>query len=112
MRERLTRAALVLSAALALLAVSASLDSARGGAPAAAAAPPATKPAGATNRPAVAKTLRAAAVQMRSSTDIVENVATIRRHLERCKAEGVRVAVFPECALTGYWSPDEMRRIT
>lgn len=47
--------------------------------------------------------LRVAAVQMRSSRDRSENVAKIRDHLLRLGREGVRVAVFPECALTGYF---------
>jgi predicted amidohydrolase len=55
--------------------------------------------------------LRVAAVQMRSTRDLAENVARIRRHLERCKADGVRVAVFPECALTGYFDADYFRQL-
>lgn len=71
-------------------------------------------PASAT-RPAAAappQTLRAAAVQMRSSADIAANLASIRRHLAKCKSDGVRVAAFPECALTGYLALAEMRKIT
>src|SRR5436190_8292935 len=48
--------------------------------------------------------LRVAAVQMRSSRDLAENIAQIRKHLRRCAQDGVRVAVFPECALTGYFA--------
>src|SRR5687767_2215594 len=48
-------------------------------------------------------TLTVAAVQMRSSRSLDENVAVIRKHLRDCGAKGVRVAVFPECALTGYF---------
>lgn len=48
------------------------------------------------------KTLRVAAVQMRSSDDLADNVARIRSSLRECAAQGVRVAVFPECALSGY----------
>lgn len=46
--------------------------------------------------------LRVAAVQMRSSFDLAVNCQRIVEHLERLAAEGVQVAVFPECALTGY----------
>jgi predicted amidohydrolase len=47
--------------------------------------------------------LRVAAVQMRSSRNLTENVAHIRKLLRQCGKDGVRVAVFPECALTGYY---------
>ncbi|QDV34372.1 carbon-nitrogen hydrolase family protein [Tautonia plasticadhaerens] len=47
-------------------------------------------------------TLRVAAVQFRSSRDLDDNVSRIRAHLIRLGGQGVRVAVFPECALTGY----------
>jgi predicted amidohydrolase len=47
--------------------------------------------------------LRVAAVQMRSSRDLADNVARIRETLLKCATDGVRVAVFPECALTGYY---------
>ena len=47
--------------------------------------------------------LRVAAVQMRSTGDLPNNVQLIRDHLKQCKSDGVRVAVFPECALTGYF---------
>ena len=46
---------------------------------------------------------------MRSTRDLAENVRRIRGHLERCKAGGARVAVFPECALTGYFDADYHR---
>ncbi|HWG43356.1 MAG TPA: carbon-nitrogen hydrolase family protein [Gemmataceae bacterium] len=48
--------------------------------------------------------LRVAAVQMRSSRDLAENVTHIQKFLRRCGKDGVRVAVFPECALTGYYN--------
>ncbi len=48
-------------------------------------------------------TLRVAAVQMRSSRDLPANVAKIDEQLAKCAHDGVRVAVFPECALTGYF---------
>ena len=50
-----------------------------------------------------ARSLRVAAVQMRSSRDLDDNVARIRKSLRRCADDGARVAVFPECALTGYY---------
>lgn len=49
------------------------------------------------------KTLQVAAVQFRSSRDMADNVSRIVSHLERLGEQGVRVAVFPECALTGYF---------
>jgi predicted amidohydrolase len=48
-------------------------------------------------------TIHVAAIQMRSSRDLQDNVARIQKHLQDCAAKGVRVAVFPECALTGYY---------
>ena len=54
-----------------------------------------------TTRPS--DSLRVAAVQFRSSRDLDENVARIREHIRRLGGRGVRVAVFPECALTGYF---------
>lgn len=53
--------------------------------------------------PAPARTLRVAAVQFRSTRDLDANVAGLRAALARCAADGIRVAVFPECALTGYF---------
>ncbi len=55
--------------------------------------------------------LRVAAVQMRSSRKPADNAETIRRALERCAHEGIRVAVFPECALTGYFDDAYMRKL-
>lgn len=49
------------------------------------------------------RTLRAAAVQFRSTRDLDRNVAGITAHIRRLGERGVRVAVFPECALTGYF---------
>ena len=57
-------------------------------------------------------TLRVAAVQLRSAPDIGKNVSQIRSCLERAKADGVRVAAFPECALTGYFDPEYLQQIT
>lgn len=47
--------------------------------------------------------LRVAAVQMRSSRNLAENIARIQEFLRQCGKDGVRVAVFPECALSGYY---------
>ena len=57
-------------------------------------------------------TLRAAAVQMRSSRDLADNITRIRRTLKELAADGVRVAVFPECALTGYFDKDFFEQLT
>jgi len=46
--------------------------------------------------------LRVAAVQMRSTLDLATNVERTIAWLRKCAAERVRVAVFPECSLTGY----------
>jgi predicted amidohydrolase len=42
------------------------------------------------------------AVQFRSAFDIRKNCEGIAAHLRRLAGDGVQVAVFPECALTGY----------
>ena len=55
--------------------------------------------------------LRVAAVQMRSTRDLAENARRVRDHLRRCKADGARVAVFPECALTGYFDEEYHRAL-
>jgi predicted amidohydrolase len=47
-------------------------------------------------------TLNVAAVQMHSSNNISENVDRINNTLSECASKGIRVAAFPECALTGY----------
>ncbi len=49
------------------------------------------------------RTLRVASVQLRSSRVLAENVAQIKARLAECAKDGVRVAEFPECALTGYF---------
>jgi predicted amidohydrolase len=57
------------------------------------------------DKPAAAPpTLRVAAVQMRSSRDLADNVARVQKSLRDCARDGVRVAVFPECALSGYFA--------
>jgi len=47
--------------------------------------------------------LKVAAVQFRSSFDIQDNGKRMSEALSRLSAEHVQVAVFPECALTGYY---------
>lgn len=49
-----------------------------------------------------ATALKVAAVQLRSSFRLEDNVARMREILGRLADDGVQVAVFPECALTGY----------
>ncbi len=61
----------------------------------------ASRPAGAPSEPP--RFLKVAAVQFRSGRDLDANVAGITAQIRRLAAEGVRVAVFPECALTGYF---------
>ncbi|MBL9125317.1 MAG: carbon-nitrogen hydrolase family protein [Planctomycetaceae bacterium] len=56
--------------------------------------------------------LRVAAVQMRSSRDLADNLSRARQHLARCAADGARVVVFPECSTTGYFDADTMRGFT
>ena len=48
-------------------------------------------------------TLRVAAVQMRSKPDIDANVKQTIALLEKCAADKVEVAVFPECNVSGYF---------
>jgi predicted amidohydrolase len=68
------------------------------------------------------RSLQVAAVQFRSARDLDRNVAGITAHVRRLGERGVRVAVFPECALTGYfedvaratsaeWLADAERRV-
>jgi len=52
----------------------------------------------------LANQLRVAAVQMRSSRDIMDNSHRMTAFIRRCATNGIRVAVFPECALTGYFA--------
>ena len=49
------------------------------------------------------KTLSVAAVQMRSSGIISDNVTRIKAFLKDCASKGIQIAVFPECALSGYF---------
>ena len=48
-------------------------------------------------------TLRVATVQLRSKPDIRANVESIKQQLAACAAQQVQVAVFPECAVSGYF---------
>jgi predicted amidohydrolase len=50
----------------------------------------------------VAINLKVATVQFRSTFDIRQNTERIAAHLKKLANQGVQVAVFPECALTGY----------
>src|SRR5262245_1074714 len=52
--------------------------------------------------PASGPTLRVAAVQMRSTADVRANVAKIRAFLADCAARRVKIAAFPECAVSSY----------
>src|SRR4051812_27043934 len=61
--------------------------------------------------PAAPSTLRVAAVQMRSTRSLSENVEVHRKHLERCAREGAQVVVFPECSLTGYSDDESMHKL-
>lgn len=54
-------------------------------------------------------TFRVAAVQMRSARDLAANLAKIKEHLARLAKDGVRLAVFPECSVTGYFDADYMK---
>lgn len=49
------------------------------------------------------KTLTVASVQMRSTPELRANLVRITNFIHQCAAKGARVAVFPECALTGYF---------
>ncbi len=50
----------------------------------------------------LSKTLSVAAVQMRSSDNLQDNVSSLKGFIKDFAAKGIHVAVFPECALTGY----------
>src|SRR4051794_3036039 len=79
-------------ASLALLASLLGVLALAGGPPP---APPRPEPA--------PRTLRIAAVQMRSTRDLAANAARVNDWLRKCAADGAQVAVFPECALSGYF---------
>ena len=55
-----------------------------------------------------AQELKVAAVQFRSSFNINDNCTKMSEFLGWLAAEGVQVAVFPECALTGYYKGSSM----
>jgi predicted amidohydrolase len=50
-----------------------------------------------------AQQIKVAAVQMRSSRNLSENVDRITNSIHECARNGVQVVAFPECALTGYF---------
>jgi len=52
------------------------------------------------NAPAL---LKVAALQMRSSRNLADNLARITNSIHECARQGVRVVAFPECALSGYF---------
>jgi predicted amidohydrolase len=58
------------------------------------------------------QTLAVAAVQMRSSRDLADNLIRIIRSFRDCAHRGARVVVFPECALTGYFGGGFMKHFT
>jgi predicted amidohydrolase len=55
--------------------------------------------------------LKVAAVQMRSVRELGTNVRAISAHIANCAKDAVRVVVFPECALTGYFENAFMQSI-
>jgi predicted amidohydrolase len=61
--------------------------------------------------PAAPKTLRVAAVQMRSTRDLDANLKHARELLQQCARDGAQVAVFPECSVSGYF-PDVIVALT
>ncbi len=52
--------------------------------------------------------VKVAAVQFRSSFNIKDNCKRMKEFLNFLSAKGVQVAVFPECALTGYYQTATM----
>jgi predicted amidohydrolase len=56
--------------------------------------------------------LRVAAVQMRSSRDLAQNIAATKKHIADCARDGARVVVFPECSVTGYFEKEFMQKFT
>jgi predicted amidohydrolase len=55
------------------------------------------------------RTLRVAAVQMRSTRDLAENIRRTKQHIQQCARRGARVVVFPECSLSGYFDDQFMK---
>ena len=72
------------------------------------AAVPATLPAAETNG---VQHLKVAAVQMRSTRNLADNLARITNSIHAAARQGARVVVFPECALTGYFE-DSVTNLT
>jgi len=57
------------------------------------------------------KTLRAAAVQFQHAPgDKAANLATVSRFVERAAANDVKLLVFPECCISGYWHLRKLSR--
>lgn len=54
-------------------------------------------------KPDVPRSLRVASVQLRSTRDLDANLAQHVAFLDKCAANRVDVAVFPECSVTGYF---------
>ncbi len=74
--------------------------------------PGSPQPATKATTAAPAATLRVAAVQMRSSRKLEENLDTTKKYLASCARKGIRVAVFPECSVTGYFDNSYMKSFT
>ena len=55
--------------------------------------------------------LTVASVQMRSAHDMKDNVNHICEYLKYCANQGARVALFPECATSGYFTEDILNYI-
>ncbi len=47
--------------------------------------------------------IKVAAVQMRSSKNLDENIERTIEFIRRCANKGARIVVFPECSVTGYF---------
>jgi predicted amidohydrolase len=68
--------------------------------------------------PAPKRPLRVASVQMESQPwDKEANFAKVEAFLERAARQGVKLILFPECCITGYWfirnlSPQELDRLS
>ena len=52
---------------------------------------------------ATTNSLKVAAIQLRSSRNLSDNLSRITNSIHDCARQGARVVVFPECALTGYF---------
>ena len=58
------------------------------------------------------KSLAIAAVQMRSSKNLSDNIRQMQQRISDSARKGARVAVFPECSLTGYFDDEYMDALT